>query len=109
MASLSKIGLIVEADEPALFFSSVEAAERYIEPIDARAGVYPIAYATDGTVYDITTVSDAVRIIPRRNEPPHYAELRAVLSKFLRQVDVHVENNESLASLLSKCERFVDE
>lgn len=39
-----EVRLIVAADEPPLFFSSVDAAEQYLEAIDVEDGVYPAAY-----------------------------------------------------------------
>ena len=37
------IALIVKADEPALFFSSIRNAENYLEAIDVENKVYPAA------------------------------------------------------------------
>lgn len=48
MATASKIRLIVAADEPALFYTSVSQAEMDLEAIDVRAGVYPVGYGPNG-------------------------------------------------------------
>jgi hypothetical protein len=56
------IELIVEADEPALFFSSRSRAEAYLEAIDVRDGVYPVAYGPDGRLFQLEAIGNRVSI-----------------------------------------------
>lgn len=44
MARKATIELVVAADEPALFYSSVQQAEMDLEVVDVRNGVYPGAF-----------------------------------------------------------------
>lgn len=61
---MKPVALIVAADEPALFFSSIEAAERYLEAIDVRNGVYPAAYGPGGERFEVGTVGEEVKVRP---------------------------------------------
>ncbi len=63
-APLKPVALIVAADEPALFFSSVEAAEDYLEAVDVRNGVYPAAYGPGGERFEVETVGEDVKVRP---------------------------------------------
>jgi hypothetical protein len=58
---MAKIALIVAADEPALFVSSIEWAEQALEAIDVEDGVYTAAFGPGGEVYDIETEGTSVR------------------------------------------------
>jgi hypothetical protein len=58
---MAKIALIVAADEPALFVSSIERAEQALEAIDVEDGVYTAAFGPGGEVYDIETDGASVR------------------------------------------------
>jgi len=62
MASKTKIELVVAADEPALFYSSVQQAEMDLEAVDVRDGVFPIAYGPDGQIFKLEAIGDRVRI-----------------------------------------------
>ncbi|MDR6533145.1 hypothetical protein J2800_003906 [Caulobacter rhizosphaerae] len=98
------IELIVEADEPALFFSSVGGAEAYLEAIDVRDGVYPVAYGPDGQVFKLEAIGDRVRIASvEGSKAPD--DLRALLLRYLSAVKVHdVKSTETLSGLLAICE-----
>jgi hypothetical protein len=109
------IALIVAADEPALFFTSLQAAQRSLEAIDVRDGVYPIAYDPQGYVYRISVERDRRfglerdRVVIHRDagrsaEP---AALRALLENFLKHTGMSVRGDESLMALLQRCQSYV--
>ena len=95
------IKLIVAADEPALFFASIGAAEGYLEWIDVRDGIYPIAYDPDGNVYRLR--EDGRNVFVERDTA---ASLDPEgLNKLLRRVTGVTSNDNEF--LLSLCERRV--
>jgi hypothetical protein len=109
MATESKIKLIVAADEPALFYSSVPQAELDLEAIDVRDGVYPVGYGPDGEVFKLEAIGDRVRISQVEGLPPRPDDLRALLLRYLSATGVHdVEETEPLESLLARCDAAVD-
>lgn len=109
MATDSKINLIVAADEPALFYSSVSQAEMDLEAIDVRDGVYPVGYGPDGQVFRLEAIGDRVRISQVEGLPPKPDDLRALLLRYLSATGVHdVEEAEPLGSLLARCDAAVD-
>jgi len=109
MASKTKIELVVAADEPALFYSSVQQAETDLEAIDVRNGVYPIAYGPDGQVFYLEAIGDRVRIAQVEGLPPKPDDLRTLLLRYLSATGVHdVGEAESLGSLLARCDAAVD-
>ena len=89
MASPAAIALIVAADEPALFFSSIEAAESYLEWIDVENGVYPVAYDPDGNVYRLSHDGARVIIVSDKSVPADPVGLNALLQRAtgIRSVD----------------------
>ena len=98
------IELIVEADEPALFFSSVSGAEAYLEAIDVRDGVYGAAYGPDGQVFKLEAIGDKVRITSVEGSKAQ-DDLRALLLRHLSAGKAHdVKSTETLSGLLAKCE-----
>lgn len=101
---MATIELIVEADEPALFFSSVRRAEAYLEAIDVREGVYPVAYGPDGQVFHLKATGDRVRISSvEGSKAPD--DLRALLLRYLSAAGEHdVKSTDLLSNLLSRCE-----
>ena len=104
---MSAIALIVQADEPALFFSSVSGAESYLEAIDVSDGVYPIAYGPDGQVFQLEAIGDRVRInsVEGSKAPD---DLRALLLRYLSAAKQHdVRSTDPLSSLLARCETAV--
>ncbi|MBU1383218.1 MAG: hypothetical protein KKG14_10240 [Alphaproteobacteria bacterium] len=109
MATESKIKLIVAADEPALFYSSVSRAEMDLEAIDVRDGVYPVGYGPDGQVFKLEALGDRVRISQVEGLPPKPDDLRALLLRYLSAAGVHdAEEAEPLGSLLARCDAAVD-
>jgi hypothetical protein len=96
------IKLIVAADEPALFYTSIEAAETDLEWIDVEDGVYPIAYDPDGNVYRLRTEGQRVVIERDAKSPPDPMGLNALLSKATQVKSI---DNEFLLSL---CIRRID-
>jgi len=101
--AMVEIALIVEADEPALFFSSVKGAEAYLEAIDVRDGVYRAAFGPDGQPFDIRATGERVTISPalRGAEPD---KLRALLLRFLEsRNDKSIGLDDDLPVLLARC------
>jgi hypothetical protein len=97
------IELVVEADEPALFCSSVSGAEAYLEAIDVRDGVYRAAYGPDGQPFDIRAAGERVMITPalRGTEPD---KLRALLLRFLESTnDKNIGPDVDLPVLRARC------
>lgn len=74
--------LFVAADEPLLIYPSVAAAQRGLEAIDVRNGVYPAAYGPNGEPYRIDSDGDHVVIEPT-GEPERPDELRGLLLRYL--------------------------
>jgi hypothetical protein len=101
----TKIEIIVAADEPALFFTSVRQAETYLEAIDVEDGVYSDAYGPAGEPYKLEAVSGRVRVTPLEGVEPQPDELRALLLRYLAANGVdRIAGTESLRSLLARCE-----
>lgn len=50
---MKRVGLIVASDDGCAVFTSVEAAEKYLEAADVEDGVYPVGYDADGRVFRI--------------------------------------------------------
>lgn len=80
-----EVVLIIAADEPALFFSSVTAAENYLEAVDVRDGVYTGAYGAGGEPYSLRAEGNRVAIEPDAGTP-RVAELTALLRSYLSRV-----------------------
>lgn len=109
MATESKIKLIVAADEPALFYSSVSEAAVDLEAIDVRDGVYPVAYGPEGQVFKLEAIGDRVRIFQVEGMPPRPNDLRALLLHYLSATGVDdLEETEPLGSLLARCDAAVN-
>ena len=99
--SMTKIALIVAADEPALFFASVRDAELSLEAIDVKNGVYSAAFGPKGEPYAIST--DGKRVFIRKaGEPPQPEALKALILRFL-YTDEDPSYESSLTSLLERC------
>ncbi|GAA0202247.1 hypothetical protein QOZ96_001512 [Brevundimonas nasdae] len=109
MASKAKIELVVAADEPTLFYSSVQQAETHLEAIDVRNGVYPVAYGPAGQVFKLEAIGDRVRIAQVEGLSPKPDDLRALLLLYLSATGVYdVGEAETLVSLLARCEAAVN-
>ena len=100
--SVAVIKLIVAADEPALFYSSVDAAATNLEWIDVENGVYPIAYDPDGNIYHLRTEGQRVVIERDTKSPPDPQGLNALLRKATKVI------SSDNAFLLSLCARRID-
>jgi hypothetical protein len=94
------IRLIVAADEPALFFSSVEDAEGYLEAIDVENGVYTAAYGPGGEPYRISIEGDNV-VISSTGGPPQPDKLKALLLLYLGD---RGSPTDELPLLLERCQ-----
>src|SRR5215208_1378838 len=106
--SMREPQLIVEADEPAIFYSSVSRAESDLEPIDVLNDVYTAAFGPRGEQYLITTDGYNTTIVLDETVPPDPDRLKEVLLRFLDSVKVPADQTETLEELLAKCVRFVE-
>jgi hypothetical protein len=97
------IGLIVDADEPAIFCSSVAAAEAWMEPDDVLDGVHTAAYGPGGEPYRIAAVDGRVSITRMPGEPDRPEELKALLMRYFEARGEPVDSSESLSVMLSRC------
>jgi hypothetical protein len=77
--------LFIEADEPLLVLRSIEEAERHLEAVDVRNGVYRRAYGRDGEPFSITTDGNNV-LIRSAVEPADPEGLRDLLQRSLLAV-----------------------
>jgi hypothetical protein len=100
--------LIIAADEPALFYNSIQRAESDLEAIDVENGVYTAAYGPNGERYRIESEENLVRILLDVSEPADPQALRELVMRFLNAVKVPSEQGESLRELLQKCAPFTE-
>jgi hypothetical protein len=105
MDNANQISLIVKADEPALFFTSFEAASQYLEWQDVQDGVYPVAFSPDGKQYSIWNDRNVVLFSPTNTKDE--AALELILREFLTAIRVEIGESESIESLIEKCEPHV--
>lgn len=103
---VTRIALIVAADEPALFFASLAQAERALEPVDVAEGIYPAAYGPGGEPHAITIDGHRVRIAPT-GEPPQPEALAALLCHFLKSTGQDPGPKPDLPDLLRLCEAYL--
>lgn len=103
------VGLIVVADEPALFFSSISAAEGYLEAIDVDEGVYPLAYDIKGKLYRIRSNGDSVIIEPDMETEPCPDDLKRLLVNVLSARGIQVSDDMPLDTLLDLSARYTDD
>jgi hypothetical protein len=99
---MSQVKLIVAADEPALFFASVEDAQSYLEAIDVENGVYGPVFGPNGEPYSISTDGHDV-IIRATGEAPQPEALKALLLKYLAARGETPARVSSLSDLLERC------
>lgn len=97
--------LFVEADEPLLVFPSVEVAERYLEAIDVRNGVYGRAFGPSGEPFSIAAEGDLVVITPT-HAPADPDRLRTLLARSLEAVGEPASDAASLSELVAAAEAF---
>lgn len=102
------VALIIAADEPAVFYKSVKAAEVDIEAIDVEDGVYTAAFGPSGEPYNIKSQGGAVVITRVTDEPNQPQELRRILLDFLAAMHIEVDDQAGLHDLLKKCEPYVE-
>jgi hypothetical protein len=100
--------LIIEADEPALFYSSVSRAETDLEAIDVENGVYTAAFGPHGERFRIESDGKLVIISLDEDSPPEPERLKEVLVRFLNAVHVSVDPTESVEELLQKCAPYTE-
>lgn len=98
--------LVVEGDEPALFFSSVSAAEAYLEPIDVAEGTFPAAFGPHGERYSIETDGKAVFIQKILGVDPDPGALRLLLERFLRSLGQPAPADAELQELWRRCSKY---
>ena|SRR5690606_9792484 len=65
-------------------FASVEAAARYVEPVDVRNGEYA-AYDSSGFLLKLVPAEQVVRISGYLSDQPHRDQLEQVLRSFVEQ------------------------
>jgi len=109
--------VIVDTGSELLLFRSVEAAERYLEPIDVENGEYPAAYDSQGQLLELGIVrsptshlfglvqgtSEHVRIRPVAGPREHAQELAARLRAYLGTLGAPArEDQGSLDTLLQQ-------
>jgi hypothetical protein len=93
--------LFVAADEPLLVYPSTVAAERDLEAIDVRNGIYRAAYGPNGEPYRITTEGERV-MVQRSDGPTKPEALRALLANFVAATGGHVEAAMPLDELVAE-------
>lgn len=103
----AKVQIIVEADEPALFFRSKAAAEAYLEAYDIDEGVYPVAFDRSGQVYTIEVRGNSGLLVPNAEQRHDTERLRSTIIKFLNASKVRFLPDDTLDDLLAKCEQFL--
>jgi hypothetical protein len=99
---MKDVRLIVPADEPALFFSSMQAAERYLEPVDVQNGIYPIAYGPAGEIYRIGVRDGRVAVTLDSAQHARPDELKRLITHFLSAAEVPAPTGD-LAALVKAC------
>lgn len=102
----NKIELIVRADEPALFFTNIDIAERYLERIDVDNGIYKEVFGPEGELYSISSNDVGVKI-DRLPGPIDPDGLKEVLRHFLEVSCIEYSPDDKISDLLTHCERFV--
>lgn len=99
---MTQVGLIVAADEPAIFFVSLEDAERWMEPIDVKDGVYSAAFGPAGEPYAISTDGKYVNI-RRTGDAARPEALKELLLCYFGSIGEATSDNASLPALLARC------
>jgi hypothetical protein len=86
------------------FFSSIEAAEGWMEAIDVENGVYH-AYDSRGRALVVETKGERVYMAAASEEPPQAHELERLLRDYLRHHlrDIADDPDNTLPRLLDAC------
>lgn len=102
---MNRVALIVEADEPVMFFSSIGAARSYIEIYSVRDGIYKGAYDASGRRYEIRERGEDVEIasVDEYDLPG----LRLIVESFLSYHGIDFDPQDSIHSLLDRCAPFI--
>lgn len=103
-----RIKLIVDDGRWPLFFSSVEAAESYLEAIDVDNGEYPRAWGPDGELYKLTSVDGGVVVVEDESRSKYPNELEDILRRYLGYLGEKAPESDDLRALLMKCEPSID-
>ena len=84
-------------------FESVEDAEKYLEPVDVRAGRF-VAFDSEGRSLLLYPTSPRISIALAEETPSHAEELSVLLKRFLGQVGVAHPSleSDSLPELIEK-------
>ena len=101
-SSMPEVKLIVAADEPAIFFASVQDAESYMEATDVKDGVYSAAFGPSGEPYEISTDGTWVHI-EETGESPQPEALKALLLRYLDAIGEMPSTDLELPALLERC------
>lgn len=99
---MPEVKLIVAADEPAIFFASVEDAESWMEAVDVEDGVYSAAFGPSGEPHGITTDGTCVRIA-ETGESPQPEALKALLLRYFDAIGEKPSTDLDLPTLLKRC------
>lgn len=99
---MTHVHLIVEADEPVVFFASVRDAERWMEPVDVKDGVYSAAFGPAGEPHVISTDGKTVVIRPTGGAPQPEA-LKTLLLRYFSATGQATSDEISLPALLTRC------
>ena len=99
---MARVKLIVAADEPAIFFASVQDAESWMEVIDVEDGVYSAAFGPNGEPYAIITDGTWVHL-EGTGEAPQPEALKALLLKYFTAIGETPSTNLELPALLERC------
>ena len=104
-----KIEVVVAADEPAQFYTSIGAAERAMEAIDVWDGVYTSAFRRDGERLGIEVQDDRVRLIPGGVDQNSRDELRHLLLRYMKFVGRVIPEDTRLESLINACDSLAED
>lgn len=102
------VGLIVATDTSAMMFSSVSAAEGYLEGIDVKNGEYPKGYGPDGQPYDLLADGNEV-IIVRSKAEPDIDVVKKLVEKFLIARGIEFSSDTNFNDMLQLVEPFVND
>ncbi len=100
-----RVKLIVEEGGWPLFFSSVEAAQIFLEAIDVDNGEYPRAWGSKGEPYRLTSQDGAVLVVEDESRSKCPTELEDFLRRYLGE---KAAESDDLRALLRKCEPDID-
>lgn len=100
-----EVPIIVAEGWDVLFHSSVEAAERYLEPIDVKEGIYK-GFDAKGRSLEINATDKEVSITLAELEPMHRDELIELLKGYIKLLGKGLPEDIDLASLITFCQKM---